>query len=163
MLYRIASYAECYFTLVGGGTALLLREPCTFSPHLLYSSIEGVERRYNQCFNSTLSQLLYKHTPLKLKIIRTKSRNPWLTLLLRCTHGLHCICHHISPRSSVASNLCPTVYIGLAPVFDVLYPLTTRTSFSSCSLHHPRHHAFYFSAVIHSTNMSEQSNCPLHD
>jgi len=29
------------------------------------------------CYNSNLSQLHNKHAPLKSKIIRTKSRNPW--------------------------------------------------------------------------------------
>jgi len=32
------------------------------------------------CYNSTLSQLLNKHAPLKSKIIRSKPRNPWYTL-----------------------------------------------------------------------------------
>jgi len=34
------------------------------------------------CYNSTLSQLLNKHAPLKSKITRTKPRNPWYTLAL---------------------------------------------------------------------------------
>jgi len=33
-------------------------------------------------YNSTLSQLLNKHAPLKSKIIRTKPRNPWFTQAL---------------------------------------------------------------------------------
>jgi len=35
------------------------------------------------CYNSTLSQLLNKHAPLKSKIICTKPRNPWNTLALK--------------------------------------------------------------------------------
>jgi len=35
------------------------------------------------CYNSTLSQLLNKHAPLKFKIIRTKPRYPWYTLALK--------------------------------------------------------------------------------
>jgi len=31
------------------------------------------------CYNSTLSQLLNKHAPLKSKIIHTKPHNPWYT------------------------------------------------------------------------------------
>jgi len=35
------------------------------------------------CYNSTLSQLLNKHAPLKSKITRTKPRNIWYTLALK--------------------------------------------------------------------------------
>jgi len=34
------------------------------------------------CYNSTLSQLLNKHAPLKSKIIRTRPHNPWYTQAL---------------------------------------------------------------------------------
>jgi len=33
-----------------------------------------------ECYDSTLSQLLNKHVPLKSKITRTKPRNPWYIL-----------------------------------------------------------------------------------
>jgi exonuclease III len=35
------------------------------------------------CYNSTLSDLLNKHAPLKSKIIRTKAANPWYTPALK--------------------------------------------------------------------------------
>jgi len=35
------------------------------------------------CYNSTLSQLLNKHAPLKSKVTHTKPRNPWHTLALK--------------------------------------------------------------------------------
>jgi len=35
------------------------------------------------CYNSTLSQRLNKHAPLKSKITRTKPRNPWYILALK--------------------------------------------------------------------------------
>jgi len=35
------------------------------------------------CYNSTLSQLLNKHAPLKSKFMQTKTRNPWYTQALK--------------------------------------------------------------------------------
>jgi len=43
------------------------------------------------CYNSTLSQLLNKHAPLKSKIMRTKPRNPWYTLAQKSLNLLNVI------------------------------------------------------------------------
>jgi len=47
----------------------------THPPSTLYDLVE--------CYNSTLSQLINKHAPLKSKIIRTKPLNAWYTQALK--------------------------------------------------------------------------------
>ena len=70
-------------------------------------------------------------------------------------------------HATLSWSICVALYTSVrqrrAPVFDVFSPLPARSSFSSGSLHHSCHHAFYFPAVVHSTNVSEQSQFSPHD
>ena len=78
--------------------------------------------------------------------------------------GVHCTCHHICPCSSVLGDLCCTVYIGLAahPSSISSFHSVHGLPFLSVPSFIPVMTLFIF-LLVHSTNVSEQSQFPPHD
>jgi len=87
------------------------------------------------CYNSTISQLLNKHAPLKTKIIRTKPRNPWFTQALKKLNFGKChlvisiteFCHDI-PSSCLITHP-PSTLSDLVDCFNS----TLSTSQQTCT------------------------------